>query len=50
MQINRFNEYRLARRFRVANRIVQILLGLCLIASLNYLAAKYFSSSPDTVR
>ena len=43
MQINRFNEYRLARRFRVANRIVQIILGLCLIASLNYLAAKYFS-------
>ncbi|MBL6829695.1 MAG: GldG family protein [Puniceicoccaceae bacterium] len=43
MQINRFNEYRLARRFRVANRIVQIMLGLCLIASLNYLAAKYFS-------
>lgn len=42
MQINRFNEFRLARRFRVANRIVQILLGLCLIASLNYLAAKYF--------
>jgi ABC-type uncharacterized transport system involved in gliding motility auxiliary subunit len=42
MQINRFNEFRLARRFRVANRMVQILLGLCLIASLNYLAAKYF--------
>ncbi|MEC7229784.1 MAG: hypothetical protein VXV91_01135, partial [Verrucomicrobiota bacterium] len=43
MQINRFNEYRLARRFRVANRIVQIILGICLVASLNYLAAKYFS-------
>jgi ABC-type uncharacterized transport system involved in gliding motility auxiliary subunit len=43
MQINRFNEFRVARRFRVANRTVQILLGLCLIASLNFLAAKYFS-------
>ena len=43
MQINRFNEYRLARRFRVANRIVQVILGLCLIASLNFLAAKYFT-------
>ncbi len=43
MQINRFNEYRVARRFRVANRIIQIILGLCLIASLNYLAAKYFT-------
>ena len=43
MQINRFNEYRVARRFRVANRIVQIILGLCLVASLNYLAAKYFT-------
>lgn len=42
MQINRFNEFRLARRFRLANRSVQIVLGLCLIASLNYLAAKYF--------
>ncbi len=42
MQINRFNEFRFARRFRVANRLVQIALGLCLIASLNFLAAKYF--------
>ena len=42
MQINRFNEFRFARRFRLANRAVQIVLGLCLIASLNYLAAKYF--------
>ena len=43
MQINRFNEYRVARRFHVANRIVQIILGLCLVASLNYLAAKYYT-------
>ena len=43
MQINRFNEYRVARRFHVANRIVQIILGLRLVASLNYLAAKYFT-------
>lgn len=42
MQINRFNEFRIARRFRMANRLVQIVLGLCLIASLNFLAAKYF--------
>ncbi|WPJ94466.1 GldG family protein [Coraliomargarita algicola] len=42
MQINRFNEYRVARRFRIVNRSVQIVLGLCLIASLNYLAAKYY--------
>jgi len=42
MQINRFNEYRIARRFRIVNRVVQIILGLCLIASLNFLAAKYF--------
>lgn len=42
MQKNRFNEFRYARRFRLANRTVQIVLGLCLIASLNFLAAKYF--------
>lgn len=42
MQINRFNEFRSARHFRLANRLVQIFLGLCLIASLNFLAAKYF--------
>ncbi len=42
MQISRFNEFRIARRFRVVNRTVQILLGLSLIASLNFLAAKYF--------
>lgn len=48
MQINRFNEFRLARRFRVANRAVQIVLGLCLIASLNFLAAKYFGRTDLT--
>lgn len=42
MQINRFNEFRRARRFRIVNRMLQIVLGLCLIASLNFLAAKYF--------
>lgn len=42
MQINKFNEFRITRRFRLLNRVAQILLGLCLIASLNYLAAKYF--------
>ena len=42
MQISRFNEFRTARRFRAANRLAQILLGLSLIIALNYLAAKYF--------
>jgi ABC-type uncharacterized transport system involved in gliding motility auxiliary subunit len=42
MQISRFNEFRVARRFRTANRIVQIALGLCLLIALNFLAAKYF--------
>lgn len=42
MQISRFNEFRVARRFRTTNRIVQILLGLSLIIALNFLAAKYF--------
>ncbi|MGJ8653697.1 MAG: GldG family protein [Opitutaceae bacterium] len=39
---SRFNDFRLARRFRSANRCVQILLGLSLIIALNFLAAKYF--------
>lgn len=42
MQINRFNEFHVARRFRIVNRAAQIVLGLCLVASLNYLASKYF--------
>ena len=42
MQISRFNEFRIARRFRTANRIVQIVLGISLILALNFLAAKYF--------
>ncbi|MFU8848421.1 MAG: GldG family protein [Opitutales bacterium] len=42
MQNKLFNEFRFARRFRVANRVVQILLGLSLIVALNYLASKYF--------
>lgn len=43
MQRSRFNEFRLARRFRFANRGVQILLGISLIFALNFLAAKYFN-------
>ena len=43
MQISRFNEFRVARRFRTGNRIVQILLSLSLIIALNLLAAKYFT-------
>ncbi|MEN8661815.1 MAG: GldG family protein [Lentimonas sp.] len=42
MQISRFNEFRIVRRFRTANRIVQIILGIGLILALNLLAAKYF--------
>ncbi len=41
-EIRRFNEFRVARRFRMMNRALQILLGLTLIASLNFLASKYF--------
>ena len=42
MQISRFSEFRNARRFRAINRTIQIVLGLCLIIALNYLASKYF--------
>lgn len=42
MKPSRFNEFRFARRFRTANRIVQILLSLSLIVALNFLSAKYF--------
>lgn len=42
MQISPFNEFRLTRRFRFGNRALQILLGLCLIIALNFLASKYF--------
>jgi ABC-type uncharacterized transport system involved in gliding motility auxiliary subunit len=42
MQQSRFNEFRLARRFRAINRTIQILLGLSLIIALNFLASKYF--------
>ncbi|MFT4902042.1 MAG: ABC-type uncharacterized transport system involved in gliding motility auxiliary subunit [Lentimonas sp.] len=48
MQISRFNEFRLARRFRVINRSVQILLGISLIFALNFLAAKHFSRTDLT--
>jgi len=42
MQRSRFNEFRVTRHFRFANRAVQILLGLSLIIALNFLAAKHF--------
>ena len=42
MQISRFNEFRVARRFRTGNRAAQILLGLGLLIALNFLASKYF--------
>jgi len=42
MQTSRFNEFRYARRFRAANRAIQIILGLSLILGLNYLASKNY--------
>lgn len=48
MQRSRFNEFRLARRFRFINRSVQILLGISLILALNFIAAKYFSRTDLT--
>lgn len=42
MQTSRFNEFRTARRFRAANRTIQILLGVSLIIALNFLASNYF--------
>ena len=42
MDTSRFAEFSIARRFRIINRIAQIVLSLSLIISLNFLAAKYF--------
>ncbi len=42
MHHSRFDEFRFARRFRMGNRALQILLGLSLIAAVNVLASKYF--------
>jgi len=42
MKPSRFNEFRFARRFRTANRALQILLSLSLIIALNYISANYF--------
>lgn len=42
MQTARLNEFRIARRMRAINRLVQIFLGICLILALNYLASRYF--------
>jgi ABC-type uncharacterized transport system involved in gliding motility auxiliary subunit len=42
MKPSRFTEFRFARRFRTANRTVQILLSLSLIFALNFLSSKYF--------
>ena len=42
MKPSRFNEFRFARRFRTANRLVQILLSLSLIFALNFISANYF--------
>lgn len=42
MKSNRINEFRFIRRLHNANRIVQIILALILIAALNFLSANYF--------
>jgi ABC-type uncharacterized transport system involved in gliding motility auxiliary subunit len=42
MKPSRFNEFRFARRFRTANRLVQIVLSLSLIIALNFISANYF--------
>ncbi|MEM1222109.1 MAG: GldG family protein [Verrucomicrobiota bacterium] len=42
MNTQRFNEFRIARRFRAVNRTIQIVLSISLIIALNYLAANYF--------
>lgn len=42
MKPSRFNEFRVARRVRAINRLVQILLSLSLIIALNFISANYF--------
>lgn len=42
MPANRTNEFRSIRRLQNANRIVQIILGLSFIATINFLSANYF--------
>jgi ABC-type uncharacterized transport system involved in gliding motility auxiliary subunit len=42
MQADRANEFGRVRRLLAANRIVQILLGISLIVSINFLSANYF--------
>jgi hypothetical protein len=42
MKPSRFNEFRFARRFRTANRVVQIILSLSFILALNFISANYF--------
>lgn len=43
MTRSRFTDFRFARRFRMGNRALQILLGLSLILAINFLAARYFT-------
>ena len=42
MLANRANEFSFIRRFQNANRVVQIILGLSFIATINFLSANYF--------
>ena len=42
MESSCFNEFSFVRRLSTANRVAQLLLGLCLIIGLNLLATKYF--------
>ena len=41
MRSHRANEFRFIRRLQSANRAIQIILGLSLIAMLNFLSANY---------
>ena len=43
MRLSQINDFSFVRRLKTANRTVQILLGLSLIATLNFLSAKYFA-------
>lgn len=42
MKKNRFTEFRVARKFRSANRAIQILLCLSLLAAVNLISSKHF--------
>ncbi len=43
MKPSRLNEFRFARRVRIANRVLQIVLSLSLMSVLNFISAQYFT-------